>query len=461
MSLRNLSVKARLAGLLVFVNALMFLSAGYAWYAISKLNTQLEESLALESRLAAASDLTRRAQVDFKKQVQEWKDLLLRGHDPALQEKYLKAFHERSAIVKQELGAFAAQAAGVGLSPTIVDRARAEHDELDRKYEEALKAYKTGEPMTTFDVDLAVRGIDRAPTDHIDEIVAVVQKQAEALARDAASAAAAEKATLVSGLTLLAIIAALVTAVAGWLTIASIVRRLRFATEVARTVASGDLTAHIEPGNNDELGQLLHSLRDMNASLATVVGRVRHSAETVSTAATQIAAGNNDLSARTEEQASSLQQTAASMEELTATVHQNADNAGQANQLAGRPRPASPSAAATWWAQVVTTDGRHQRRARSKIADIIGVIDGIAFQTNILALNAAVEAARAGEQGRGFAVVASEVRSLAQRSAEAAREIKALIADSVERVNAGARLVDDAGTTMNEIVASVQPRHRH
>jgi methyl-accepting chemotaxis protein len=453
MSLGHLSVKARLAGLLVFVNALLFLSAGYAWYAISKLNTQLESSLALESRLAAASDLTRRAQVDFKKQVQEWKDLLIRGHDPVLGEKYIKAFRERSAIVKDELTAFAAQAPGVGLSPALARKALAEHDELDGKYEAALKAYKTGDPMTTFDVDLAVRGIDRAPTDHIDGIVAEVHAQAESLARETRRSAAAEKSSLVAGLTLLAIVAALVSAITGWLTIASITRRLKLATEIARTVASGDLTARIEPGRNDELGQLLRSLRDMNDSLAAVVGRVRQSAESVSSAATQIAAGNNDLSSRTEEQASSLEETAASIEEMTATVNQNAQNAGQANQVAaGAAGVAQRGGDAV--GQVVKTMEGIQASSR-KIADIIGVIDSIAFQTNILALNAAVEAARAGEQGRGFAVVAGEVRSLAQRSADAAREIKGLITDSVERVNAGARIADDAGNTMQEIVSSV------
>jgi methyl-accepting chemotaxis protein-1 (serine sensor receptor) len=453
MSFGHLSVRARLAGLLVFVNALLFVSAGYAWYAISRQSAQLEASLELEGRLAAASDLSRRAQVDFKKQVQEWKDLLLRGHDPQLHDKYLKAFRDRSAIVKEELATFDAQAQGVGLATTLADQAIAEHDELDRKYEEAFKAYRIPDPASTFEVDGAVRGIDRAATDHIDDIVAVVHKQAESLARDASRAAAAEKTTLVAGLTLLAIVAAVVSAIAGWLTIASITRRLQRATEIARTVASGDLTASIDPGRDDELGQLLRSLRDMNDSLAGVVGRVRDSAQTVSTASTQIAAGNTDLSARTEEQASSLEETAASIEEMTATVNQNAQNAGQANLVAaGAAEVARRGGDAV--GEVVKTMEGIQASSR-KIADIIGVIDSIAFQTNILALNAAVEAARAGEQGRGFAVVAGEVRSLAQRSAEAAREIKSLITDSVEQVNSGAKLADGAGRTMEEIVASV------
>jgi len=229
---------------------------------------------------------------------------------------------------------------------------------------------------------------------------------------------------------------------------------LSFAVEVARCVAGGDLTASIEVRSSDETGQLMQALKDMNLSLQKIVGEVRSGTDTIATASGQIAAGNQNLSQRTEEQASSLEQTAASMEELTSTVKQNADNASQANQLA-----ASASEVAihggTVVSQVVSTMGAINTSSK-KIVDIIGVIDGIAFQTNILALNAAVEAARAGEQGRGFAVVAAEVRNLAQRSAAAAKEIKSLIDDSVEKVGVGTRLVDQAGSTMDEIVASVR-----
>ena len=229
---------------------------------------------------------------------------------------------------------------------------------------------------------------------------------------------------------------------------------LGFAVEVARRVADGDLTAAIEVRSSDETGQLMQALKDMNLSLQKIVGEVRSGTDTIATASGQIAAGNQNLSQRTEEQASSLEETAASMEQLTSTVKQNADNASQANQLA-----VSASEVAihggTVVSQVVSTMGAINTSSK-KIVDIIGVIDGIAFQTNILALNAAVEAARAGEQGRGFAVVAAEVRNLAQRSAAAAKEIKSLIDDSVEKVGVGTRLVDQAGSTMDEIVASVR-----
>jgi methyl-accepting chemotaxis protein len=257
--------------------------------------------------------------------------------------------------------------------------------------------------------------------------------------------------TWLMGLAALALVLGVVVAV--WIT-RSITAPLRQAVDVARTVATGDLTARIEVNSTDETGQLLRALRDMNEALVRIVGEVRGGTDTIASASQQIATGNADLSSRTEQQASSLEETASSMEELTSTVKQNADNARQANQFAVS---ASEVAAkgGTVMAEVVDTMGAINESAR-KIVDIIAVIDGIAFQTNILALNAAVEAARAGEQGRGFAVVASEVRSLAQRSAAAAKEIKALIDNSVEKADAGSRLVDQAGTTMREVVESIK-----
>ncbi|MGV8893495.1 MAG: methyl-accepting chemotaxis protein [Burkholderiaceae bacterium] len=246
----------------------------------------------------------------------------------------------------------------------------------------------------------------------------------------------------------------LMAAIVGIWLVRAISRPLEAAVKIARGVAAGDLTQQIDVRSNDETGQLMQALKDMNDSLVQIAGDVRIGTDTIATASGQIAAGNMDLSSRTEQQASSLQETASSMEELTSTVQQNADNARQANQLAAS---ASESAikGGTVVAQVVGTMGSINASAR-KIVDIIGVIDGIAFQTNILALNAAVEAARAGEQGRGFAVVATEVRSLAHRSASAAKEIKTLIGDSVEKVDQGARLVDQAGVTMTEIIDSVK-----
>jgi len=234
----------------------------------------------------------------------------------------------------------------------------------------------------------------------------------------------------------------------------SISRPLGRAVAVATSVADGDLTQSIESTSTDEVGQLLAALGRMNASLVGIVATLKASAEGVFQGSREIASGNMDLSSRTEIQASALQQTAASMEELSATVRHNANNSREANQLA-----TGASAVAIHGGEVVgqvVTTMKGINDSSRKIADIIAVIDGIAFQTNILALNAAVEAARAGEQGRGFAVVASEVRSLAQRSATAAKEIKALIGDSVQRVQQGTTLVDQAGATMNDVVTAIR-----
>ncbi len=247
--------------------------------------------------------------------------------------------------------------------------------------------------------------------------------------------------------------AALAAWVAWWVT-RSITQPLNRAVGVAEAVAGGDLTQRIDVTTRDETGQLLQALANMNDSLARTVGKVRSGSDTITTASNEIATGNLDLSSRTEQQASSLEETASSMEELTSTVQQNAENARQATQLVVTASDFATRGGAVV-GQVVNTMGAI-KESSNKIVDIIGVIDGIAFQTNILALNAAVEAARAGEQGRGFAVVASEVRNLAQRSAAAAKEIKELIGRSVDTVDEGARLVDQAGETMDGIVKAVQ-----
>ena len=252
----------------------------------------------------------------------------------------------------------------------------------------------------------------------------------------------------------LTVFLALLVMVCGVALKSSIVGPLQYAIGVARRVAKGDLSADVTVDSHDEAGQLLQALSEMNSSLRGLITEVMQSADAITSASSEIAQGNADLSARTESQAASIEETASSMEELTSTVAHNADNAGQANKLA-----ASATALATKGGDVVgqaVATMADIKLGSQRISEITAIIDGIAFQTNILALNAAVEAARAGEQGRGFAVVASEVRNLAQRSASAAKEISVLISDSVDKVNTGSKLVDDAGATMNDIVKSIK-----
>jgi methyl-accepting chemotaxis protein len=295
-----------------------------------------------------------------------------------------------------------------------------------------------------------VRPAQAAHVAALDRVVAAIQ-QASRVRNELADASYKQAVALIIGLSGAALVLG---GVIAWRIQLSITRPLTQAVVVAQAVAEGDLSREIRVDSEDEVGALLQALKTVNRDLSRTMQQVRDAAETMKTASVEIAAGNIDLSQRTEQQASSLQQTAASMEQLNATVKNNADTARSAAQMAH-----SASAAATKGgdvvAQVVDTMQAISEGSK-KIADIIGTIDSIAFQTNILALNAAVEAARAGEQGRGFAVVAAEVRALAQRSAQAAKEIKTLIGASVESVENGSRLVSDAGSTMSDIVAQVQ-----
>jgi methyl-accepting chemotaxis protein len=285
---------------------------------------------------------------------------------------------------------------------------------------------------------------------NIQSLVALQRKQVDDLQHQIQAIKSESRRTVI----LLGVLSVAFGAICAWWLTRSITRPVQAAVSLARRVAAGDLTSRREASTKDEIGALQDALADMNEHLLGLVTEIRSGSHAIATASSEIAAGNLDLSARTEQQAGSLEETASSMEELTSTVAQNAGNARQASVLATSASEVAGRGGVVV-AQVVQTMASINESSK-KIADIIGVIDSIAFQTNILALNAAVEAARAGEQGRGFAVVATEVRSLAHRSAAAAKEIKVLIGDSVARVDDGAKLVDQAGATMNEIVGSVQ-----
>ncbi len=390
------------------------------------------------------------ALIAFKTQVQSWKDVLLRGKDPEQLERYWGGFE------KYELAAQSAtEKLAVDLSPgearSLIERFNVAHRQMGESYRKGFEAFKASGFDPTAG-DLAVKGIDREPAKLLDEAGGKIVAQAKAAVATANETR--QHAILAS------ISALLVTILAGAggavMFSRSITRKLGGepddARRMAREIAAGNLGAELRlhPGDTTSL---MAAMKDMAVALSRIVGQVRNSSDSIATGSAQIATGNADLSQRTEEQASALQETSASMEQLGATVRQNADSATQASQLAAGASSVAMQGG-TVVSQVIETMKGINESSR-KIGDIIGVIDGIAFQTNILALNAAVEAARAGEQGRGFAVVATEVRNLAQRSAQAAKEIKSLISDSVERVDRGNSLVAEAGTTMERIVDAI------
>ncbi|WP_425251560.1 methyl-accepting chemotaxis protein [Janthinobacterium sp. NFX145] len=320
----------------------------------------------------------------------------------------------------------------------------------DTLRDKVLALSQAGEPGAARDLLMASQPIIK---ELVDALAAHHRYNETLAARGAADGAAAAASARWIAIGLALAVTVLVAGM-GLLLARRIAASLDGAIGVARTIAGGDLSVQVRAASNDEVGQLMTALADMSGSLVRIVAEVRSGTDTIGTASSEIAAGNLDLSARTEQQAGSLEETASAMEELTATVRQNADNARQAQQMA-----VSASDKAQRGGQVMGDVIRTMEAIDSssnKIADIIGVIDGIAFQTNILALNAAVEAARAGEQGRGFAVVATEVRNLAHRSAAAAKEIKVLISDSVQQVRQGGKLVRQAGASMTEVVDTVR-----
>ncbi|QJR15040.1 methyl-accepting chemotaxis protein [Usitatibacter palustris] len=390
-----------------------------------------------------------RAGMLFKEQVQEWKNVLLRGKNTEQMESHWAIFLDKEKQVQGEVRA-ALSGASIAEVRAPLERFIEAHKTVGEAYRKAFEVFKSSGRDAAAG-DQAVASVDRAPMAMLDQAV-----KAEGDAGTKAIAAAVKSAERSYWIAIIAmIVTSIVALVCVWLYMrAAVVRPMASSVVAAERIAQGDLTTELHATTDDEAGQLLRALSRMTAGLAQVVSAVRTSAESVVTASNQVAAGTTDLSQRTEEQASSLEETAASMEELASTVKQNADNAKRADELAHTASKRAEKGGSEVVRVVMTMNEISE--SAGKISDIISVIDGIAFQTNILALNAAVEAARAGEQGRGFAVVASEVRALAQRSAQAAKEIKGLIGASLAKVDAGTKLVEDAGDTIQSLVIDVQ-----
>ena len=450
----QLRISAKLALLVGLMAAAMLAIGAYGLYALQDAKARQLAGLKNARQTLHAIDSARAAEVNFRMQVQEFKNILLRGHDPADLARHTEGFRARNTAVQKQFDEAAVAMKRLSLPVDGLEETRLLHVDLARQYEDALRLLEPGKADGPQLADRAVRGKDRPLEQKFSAVATGLEKFAEQDAARAVAAAEADARSAMLALFALALGAVAAAAAVGLQLARGITTPIREAVDVAQSVAAGNLTRRIATDASGEAGDLLRALARMSDGLRALVGQVTGGARTVADTSAQIAQGNVDLSQRTEEQAGSLEETAGSLEELTSTVAQNAQNARQASEFAHTASDVARKGGQAVSQVVTKMDGIATSSRR--ISEIIGVIDGIAFQTNILALNAAVEAARAGDQGRGFAVVASEVRALAQRSAEAAKEIKALITDSVQQVEEGTRMVGQAGQTMNEIVASVK-----
>jgi methyl-accepting chemotaxis protein len=450
---RDLRIAAKLT-FLGFIMLAATVTVGYGgWHGLNRTHDLQVRAASTSAKFAAAVDTARVAQVDFKKQVQEWKDLLLRGADDAAFKKYQDAFVDESKHVDSDLSALKLQMKDLGINTDGVDQAIATHTDLGTKYLAAIQHYDAKDLKSVHVVDQLVAGIDRAPTDAIDGLVANMKRDAEAATKrtDEESNAAYHDASVL--LVSVALCAMMTGAFLIWMLAYSITTPIGRAVKVAQAVAEGNLSTQVVSDSRDETGKLLSALGAMNEQLRSVVHSIRAGSTEISTSTKQIASGNQDLSARTSEQAAALEETAASMQEFTDSVNANATRAHEASRLV---ESASDIARQSSTAMTEAVGAMTQvQNVASRITEITDMIDRIATQTHILALNASVEAARAGEAGKGFNVVAAEVQSLARSSRTASREIRTLIEESVTIIDSGTQLIGRAEWMVGKLLESV------